>query len=207
MILKIISISLIGYLFGSIPCGYIAGKFRKIDLQKEGSKKIGTSNVYKTVGFLPAILVFFADFIKGIIPLFIGKWWGMPENIAFFGGFFAIIGHIWPVWLKFKGEGRGVATSIGLVYYLLPREVLSVLPLQVILSLVMKSTSLPAFISFLLLPVLAFLFFKENLWLICSALLIFVLLIIARLKGIFRVPAGKRLKALPSLLFFDKQPE
>ena len=204
MIFKVILLLCVGYLFGSIPCGYIAGKFRKIDLQKEGFKKIGASNVYKTIGFLPAILVFFADFIKGIIPLFIGASLGIPENITVFGGLFAIIGHNWSIWLKFKGEGRGVATSTGLVYYLLTREVVYLLPLLIILSAIMKSTALPVFICFLLVPVLGWLL-NENLWLIYSGGLIFVLLVIARLTGIFKVSKGKRRRAILSLLFFDSQ--
>ena len=202
----IIVLLVIGYLCGSIPFGYLVGKLRKIDLQKEGFKKIGASNAYKTMGLLPALLVFFADFTKGIIPLLIGKWLGIPDNIAVFSGLTAIIGHNWPVWLKFKGEGRGVATSTGLVFYLLPREFTLIFFVLMLLVAIMKNTGLASFICFLLVPVLGWLF-KEPVWLINFSALIFVAFAIRRLLGLTKVPRGKRKANILSSLFLDRQKE
>jgi len=71
----------LAYLLGAIPCGYIAGKIKEIDVTKEVFKKIGTSNIYKTLGFLPAVFVFFSDFMKSIIPILIGRAFGFSVSL------------------------------------------------------------------------------------------------------------------------------
>lgn len=198
--MKLLIFFLIAYLCGSIPFGYIVGKIRGVDLKKTGYKRVGASNVYKSVGFIPAVFVFFADFIKGIIPILIGKWIGLPEVTASMGGIFAIIGHNWPVWLRFKGEGRGVATSCGLVFFLLPRETVFLIIIFVVLTLTLKSSPLPFFIFFLLMPVMA-MKFKEPVWLIWMAVSIFGLFVFKRVIG--NVKLLKDRKTALNLILFD----
>lgn len=191
----------IAYLVGSIPTGYIVGKIKKVDLQKTGYKRIGASSVYKSIGFLPSVFVFFVDFIKGILVILIGsKLMGLPEALASAGGVVAIIGHNWPAWLGFKGEGRGVASSCGLVFYLLPRETLLVVVICGVIAIILKSSPLPFFILFLLMPIAAVIF-NEPGWLIGIAISIFVLVVFARIIRNIKLLRDKQTAI--NLIFFD----
>ena len=117
------------YFLGGIPTGYLIGRLKGIDIRQLGSGNPGTANVYRTLGALPGIITFAADFLKGFAPSFIaihyfysvgaawnslGHWW-----IPVTAGGLAIAGHIWTPFLGFKG-GKGVATSAGVFMALLP---------------------------------------------------------------------------------------
>lgn len=110
----------LSYLCGSLPSGYLIGKFNGIDIRQHGSKNIGATNVRRVLGRDWSFICFALDFLKGLLPVvFIGHAWGGSHAIGFsMGGIIAaigaVIGHIFPVWLKFKG-GKGVATSLGVI--------------------------------------------------------------------------------------------
>jgi len=108
----------LSYLLGSCPSGYLLGKLNGIDIRKYGSHNIGATNVRRVLGRPWSILCFLMDFFKGMIPvlvfghslggsLAIGPNWG-----AVVAAIAAVLGHVFPAWLKFKG-GKGVATSLG----------------------------------------------------------------------------------------------
>jgi glycerol-3-phosphate acyltransferase PlsY len=103
------------YLLGSIPFGLIAGwKLKGVDIREHGSKNIGATNVSRVVGKKWGIAVLLLDALKGyaacILPVFAGLELSVPFQLLL--GVSAILGHSFPVWLKFKG-GKGVATSLG----------------------------------------------------------------------------------------------
>jgi acyl phosphate:glycerol-3-phosphate acyltransferase len=106
---------LAAYLLGSIPFGLIAG-FRGmgLDIREHGSKNIGATNVFRVVGKKWGIAVLFLDAIKGyvacVLPTFFGQSFALPLQLLL--GISAVLGHSFPVWLKFRG-GKGVATSLG----------------------------------------------------------------------------------------------
>jgi len=203
--MKIFLLIILGYLFGSIPCGYIAGKIKGIDVTKEGFKKIGTSNIHKTLGFVPAVLVFFSDFIKGIIPILVSKALGFSEPLTSLAGFTAICGHNWPVWLGFKGRGRGAATSWGVLFYFVPRETIILFIVFVGLCGIKKSSPLPMFIFFLLMPFGTRLF-QEPLWMTNLAIGICALFLFTRIIGgieVIRTTEFKT-KTILNLFLFDK---
>jgi glycerol-3-phosphate acyltransferase PlsY len=115
---QLLLIGLIGYLWGSIPAGYWMGKLLKgknFDIRDYGSHKIGATNVLRTLGRVPAAIVFIFDLSKGIlptllatlVPFFYGAGWGPP-----LAAFLALVGHCFPVFIGFKG-GRGVSTGAG----------------------------------------------------------------------------------------------
>ncbi|HIE36513.1 MAG TPA: glycerol-3-phosphate 1-O-acyltransferase PlsY [Candidatus Omnitrophica bacterium] len=105
---------LFSYLLGSIPFGFLAAYLvRKIDIRKYGSGNIGATNVFRVVGPLWGILVFIFDFLKGLFPLFLAKLF-FSGYFFILVGIFAILGHTYPVFLKFKG-GKAVATSLGVM--------------------------------------------------------------------------------------------
>lgn len=181
-LVKIFLFILLGYLIGSIPCGYLAGKIKGIDITKEGFKKIGTSNIYKTLEFLPAVLVFFVDFIKGIIPILITKAFGFSEPIASLTGFASICEHNWPIWIGFKGKGRGAATSWGVLYYFMPLEIIILFIVFIGLTAIIKSSPVPMLLFFILMPFLTRLF-NEPLWMTNLSFGIFTLFLFTRIIG------------------------
>jgi glycerol-3-phosphate acyltransferase PlsY len=126
MINNIVIALIIGYLFGSFPSAYLAGRLRKgIDIREVGSKNMGAMNVFYEVGPMEAVLVTLADLGKGIGAILLVRWLlGIPliSPFDFLTGLTAaaaIIGHIFPVSLKFHG-GKGAATAIGILIFLMP---------------------------------------------------------------------------------------
>jgi acyl phosphate:glycerol-3-phosphate acyltransferase len=132
LILKLISIIIIGYVMGSVPFGLIISRFSaKKDIRKFGSGKIGATNVLRTAGKKAALISIVGDLIKGAIPVIAaGYIFGddlmVIGNIGFgadvaqvFGGLAAIAGHNWSMFLNFKG-GRGVTTFFGALVALCP---------------------------------------------------------------------------------------
>ena len=126
MISNIVIAIIIGYLLGSIPAAYIAGRLRKgLDIREVGSKNMGAMNVFYEVGRVQAVLVSLTDLGKGIGAILLVRWLSGNHLISPFDfitgltGAAAVIGHIFPVFLKFRG-GKGGATAIGILIFLMP---------------------------------------------------------------------------------------
>ena len=103
-----------GYLLGSIPSGFLAGRWLKgIDLRDYGSGSTGATNVLRNVGKAPALVVFLVDVGKGALAVLLAKSFGMSDWLQVLAGLAALAGHIWPVWLGGKG-GKAVATGFGM---------------------------------------------------------------------------------------------
>lgn len=103
---------LIAYCIGSIPIGVMLARLKGKDPRKTGSGNIGATNVMRTAGKAAGIATLFGDIVKGFLPTFIAIRLGMPEEIVAVTGFAAFAGHLFPVFLKFRG-GKGVATALG----------------------------------------------------------------------------------------------
>ena len=104
----------IGYLLGAIPSGYLAGRLLKgIDLRDCGSGSTGATNVLRNVGKGPALVVFLIDVGKGGLAVLLAKSVGLNDWLQVLAGLSALAGHIWPVWLDWKG-GKAVATGLGM---------------------------------------------------------------------------------------------
>ncbi len=122
---------LAGYLIGGIPFGYLIGKMRGVDVRTVGSKNIGATNVYRTVGHKWGFLAFFCDFLKGLLPtiaalVMVGQhpaFFEMPDQIVMelpvAVGLACVIGHTLTPYMKFKG-GKGVATAFGMLVAQIP---------------------------------------------------------------------------------------
>jgi len=155
-----IAIALItGYIFGSIPSAYLAGRLRKgIDIREVGSKNMGALNVYYEVGPAEATLVTLADLGKGIGAILLTRWLSGVSVIAPFdpvagaAGVAAVLGHVFPVFLKFRG-GKGGATAIGTLIFLMPWAVPF---LFVVFAIALAITRNPTFSYSLLLVVFPF---------------------------------------------------
>lgn len=120
---------IIGYLLGSIPTAYIAVRFaRGEDIRNLGDHNVGATNAAQELGWKVGALVLIVDAGKGAGAFLIARALGVPLIWIFLAGFAAVVGHCWPVWLKFRG-GRGVATGIGLFLALAPVPAVCCLPI------------------------------------------------------------------------------
>jgi glycerol-3-phosphate acyltransferase PlsY len=109
---------LIGYLIGSISPAYFLGKILKgIDIRKEGTGSAGTRNVYRLLGLGPAVIAVTIDLSKGVLVILLSSLFVSPP-FAYLSGIAAIIGHIFPFYLRFRG-GQGGATGAGIFFYLI----------------------------------------------------------------------------------------
>ena len=121
MNITIVLLILFSYLIGSIPTGYlIAKQVMHIDIRQHGSGNPGAANVYRIVGKWAGISTFLVDAIKGFVPVLLARHF-CPDIyvIAIVCGVVAILGHMWTIYLKFRG-GKGVATSAGVFFALAP---------------------------------------------------------------------------------------
>ena len=112
------------YLVGSIPFGFLVGKLRGKDIRTLGSKNIGATNVYRTVGKPWGVLAFACDFLKGFLPTLAAQKFGNADWLPLMVGILTVAGHMWTCFMKFKG-GKGIATGFGMLVGLLPWLVLT----------------------------------------------------------------------------------
>ncbi len=105
------------YLVGSIPISYLVARARGIDLRKHGTQQVGGGNLWRTTSRKLGLSVGIFDFLKGALMVAISQWLGLDAGQQLLVGLAAIVGHNWPVFLRFHG-GRGVATSLGIIIIL-----------------------------------------------------------------------------------------
>ena len=183
MIFEIFLIFFLSYISGSIPFGLIlTNLFLKKDLRKIGSKNIGATNVLRTGNKLIAILTLFLDIFKGITPVLITNYY-FP-NLIYLSGLMAFLGHIFPVWLKFKG-GKGVATYLGIIFALSFKLGSLFCLTWLIIIFITKYSSLSSIISALIIFLISFLGnnFELNLFLF----IVFVIILYTHRKNIVRL--------------------
>ena len=165
MILNILIIIIV-YLIGSIPFAYILPKILGLgDIRNIGSGNIGATNVLRTGNKKIALVVLILDFLKGFIPLIILKNYLVSDengaDIYYIISLLAIIGHIFPIWLKFKG-GKGVATYIGYIFALNYIYGLIFIFSWMLIALITKYSSLSSIISLLILPIIIYYFHYDS---------------------------------------------
>lgn len=147
---------LISYLVGAIPFGLFFGKaMGGVDVRTVGSRNIGATNVLRAAGKKAALLTLLADCLKGLLPVLFATLLFSDELIPVLSGMAAIVGHNFPVYLKFKG-GKGVATSYGVVLAVAPLTGLVCLLAWAAAASLWKYSSLSALVSFALYPLITF---------------------------------------------------
>lgn len=109
----------IAYLLGAFPSGYLVGMVLKKDILKLGSGNIGTANAVRSLGKLPGVIVFLLDVGKGLFVVFLGKGWGFSGLFLWWMAAAALLGHVYPVYLRFRG-GKGLATGLAVTALLKP---------------------------------------------------------------------------------------
>ena len=172
MDINLIIVAVYSYLLGSIPFGLILTKiFLKKDIRKIGSGNIGTTNVLRTGKKSLAASTLILDLMKGYFSIIIT--FTYFENLISYSALICFIGHIFPVWLKFKG-GKGVATYLGVVLALSYKFFLIFGIIWLILSFLFRYASLSSIISSLIVFVFSF-FFSNNFSLILFIFFIIIL--------------------------------
>ena len=147
---------LIGYVLGSIPFAYIAGRLAGIDLRQHGSGNLGATNVFRTLGAKVGIAVFVLDTLKGALPVLAVLRFGVGPRLelwAIGAGIAAIIGHAKPIFLLWRGGGKGVATAGGVFLALAPVPTLAALGTWLVVVLISGYVSLGSLAAAVVLPI------------------------------------------------------
>jgi glycerol-3-phosphate acyltransferase PlsY len=160
-----LAVCFFGYLFGSFPTGYFVGRLTGVDIRAVGSGNIGATNVLRVLGKRWGYTVFFVDAFKGFaavrLAFFIARHMpSTPQHLEYFGilaAMLCVAGHTFPVWLRFKG-GKGVATSAGALFGLMPLVVPFVVLVWIIIFETTRYVSVASIIASISLPVAVWLF-------------------------------------------------
>jgi acyl phosphate:glycerol-3-phosphate acyltransferase len=180
---------LVGYGLGSLPLGYlVASRLKGIDLRRVGSGNVGAANVYRTAGLAIAVLVVLVDVAKGASTvLFAARFTtGAAQPVA--AGVAAILGHMFPVWLRFHG-GKGVATACGVFWMVAPLATAIAATLFVVTVWLSRYVSLGSIVATAALPPLAW-FTDRSTSVVAGAALAAVLIIQRHRANLARLQDG-----------------
>ncbi|MCK6439076.1 MAG: glycerol-3-phosphate 1-O-acyltransferase PlsY [Planctomycetes bacterium] len=162
IILSVVAAALIAYLIGSIPFGYMIGKAKGVDLREFGSGNIGATNAGRVLGYKWFFVVFLLDFAKGCLPVLLAYlFYWLAQNhqlgdvvlgdVMIAAAIGACLGHVFPVYLKFKG-GKAVATGLGVLTVLLPTASLLCLAVFLLVLVAFRYMSLASIVASLAAP-------------------------------------------------------
>ena len=183
MTTEIITVFIASYLSGSIPFGLILTKiFLNKDLRKIGSKNIGATNVLRTGNKKVAGLTLFLDVSKGIIPILITKEYF--TDLIYLSSLAAFLGHIFPVWLRFKG-GKGVATYLGIIFILSFNLGVIFCVSWILISIASKYSSLSSILSTMIVFIVSF--FNNNFELTSYLFITFIIILYTHRQNIVRI--------------------
>ena len=155
-----LGVSLVGYLFGSLPTGHLVGRFLGVDISKHGSGNIGATNVLRVLGRRWGYFVFFIDTLKGFLAVRAAFYLvqiakiGVEriELVGILAAVTCILGHTFPIWLRFRG-GKGVATSAGALLGLMPAAIVAIFFVWLIIFQLTRYVSLASIGAAVALPV------------------------------------------------------
>ena len=183
MLVPLLVAALAGYLLGSLPTGYLVARTRGVDIFTVGSKSSGATNVRRILGPGPGNLVFILDVLKGVVaagwPILVA--WGairafnVPSALGYVGLGFALLGHSFSCFTRFRG-GKGVATGAGGLVVLMPPVALVSAGIWVVVFYISRFVSLASIVAAVSLPVLAFAFKRDAFALgVAAAVALFVI--------------------------------
>ena len=183
MTFEIFLVFIFSYISGSIPFGLILTKlFLNKDIRKIGSKNIGATNVLRAGNKFIAALTLFLDIFKGVVPIIATNHYF--SDLIYLSALAAFLGHIFPVWLKFKG-GKGVATYLGIIFALSVKLGLFFCLSWILIALITKYSSLSSIISTLIIFLISFL--ENNFELNSYLFITFVIILYTHKQNIIRL--------------------
>ena len=183
------------YLLGSVPTGLLLGKALGVDIRTTGSGNIGATNVYRTLGRGVGFMTLVGDCLKGLIPVLAARWFGLPDFWIAAVGFAAFFGHVYSIFLSFKG-GKGVATALGVFLGASPLAVLAALGVFAIVLVKWRYISLASISAAAAIPLIVAVIDQRPL-IIVMTLLIAALVIGKHRDNIGRLRAGTENKFKP----------
>ena len=187
----------LGYLFGSFPSGYIAGRiFKGVDIRSLGSGSTGATNVLRHIGKRAAIIVFLIDVFKGALSILVAKYFQLDDSWQVATGLSALIGHIWPVWLNWRG-GKAVATGLGIFLGISWQVGLATLGVFISMITLFRIVSLASISAALALPLIMIISFKSSsfsLPFLMVSLIAMLLVVWRHRENIIRLIKGKEPK-------------
>ena len=186
MDINLIFIAIYSYLLGSIPFGLILTKiFLKKDIREVGSGNIGTTNVLRTGNKFLALTTLLLDLLKGFVSVFVTLLYF--ESLTSYSALICFIGHIYPVWLKFKG-GKGVATYLGVILAFSYKFFLVFGACWIVIALLFRFASLSSMISSLIVFLYAYFYEINNDILILF--IFFVMILFTHKENILRLKSS-----------------
>jgi glycerol-3-phosphate acyltransferase PlsY len=178
----------LAYLLGSVPTGYILGSLAGVDVQTTGSGNIGATNVARTVGQWQGILTLLADTAKGFIPVILGVTLGLTPAESACVGIAAFLGHLYPVFLRFRG-GKGVATALGVLLALTPLGTLLLIGVFAVVIFWSRVTSLGSIAAAVAAPVTLWLM-SYTISVVAMSMFLAVMVVIRHRANIRRLAGG-----------------
>ena len=186
----------LGHLCGSIPSGlWIVQALHGIDIRNYGSKNIGTTNVFRTVGPKTAVMVLLADALKGIVAVWLVSTYFHNPVLDVVTALGALLGHNYSVFLGFKG-GKGVATALGLLVFLMPMAAPCSFGVWLVLVLATRYVSLGSIVAAIVTPFLAWYMEYPLAYVIFSAIAAFFV-VLRHKENIQRLLSGTESKIKP----------
>lgn len=191
--INLIILVIFGYLLGSIPFGFLISKAKGTDIRKVASGNIGGTNVSRAFGLKWGILVGILDIVKGIIPIYLAtKFLFFDWQIALVA-ITPVLGHVFPVWLKFKG-GKGVATTLGVLLILFGwKNFLILLSVWLLVLVIVQIMSFTSLLMSSLLPLFTCLF-SSSLSYYLLAIVLAILIWWAHRENLQRIKEGRESK-------------
>ena len=190
---------ILAYLLGSIPWGLILARiFSSQDIRLKGSHNIGATNVTREAGVLPGLLTMTGDFLKGAIPVYLafvafGSANGSADIFLAGVALAAFLGHLYPLYLKFRDGGKGVATAAGCFTVVSPSAVLVAFGVFVVMVFVVRRVSAGSLAAAATLPA-AIWFTTDSIMMLAAACIIGIFIFIRHQDNLKRLAAGKEPK-------------
>ena len=145
-------IVVLGYILGSIPTAYIAGRlFKSRDIRVMGDGNVGARNAYHELGHKTGVAVFFLDVTKGAVRIIIAQAAALSQTAVLLTGIATVLGHNWPIFIRFRG-GRGEATTIGVLLALITQPMLILAGPVIATLLIKKNVIIASCVLFIPLP-------------------------------------------------------
>jgi glycerol-3-phosphate acyltransferase PlsY len=194
MILRIILTLIFGYIFGCFSTGYFIGRINKVDIRKYGSGNVGTTNALRTLGAKAGVMTLVGDLLKAVIPMLLIRFlifreYEYVELLTVYTGLGVVLGHNYPVWLKFKG-GKGIAATSGVLLAFDPWIVPFGLPLFIIIVAITKYVSVGSLFIAVLFPIWILIRHPGDIHMLIVALIFMLLAFIKHRSNIKRIMNG-----------------
>lgn len=178
----------LAYVCGSIPVGFLLASAEGVDIRRRGSGNIGATNVARVMGWRRGVVTLLGDTAKGLIPVALARYFGLEISQVVWVALAAFLGHLYPVFLGFKG-GKGVATALGTLVGLAPQATLVLAAVFAVVVTVSRAVSLASIVAAVLAPLVLW-FFSYPPPVIGAGLILALLVVIRHRDNIRRLTSG-----------------